>query len=76
MKRDKLFDFEIYEEGAIFDCSSVDYREKAKFFSNPQCLNMPLFTEGKRSLHFGANPEEAEAKSETEELLLLQLSYW
>ena len=76
MKRDKLFDIEMYREGAIFDCSLSGVCPNKKNFAKLSCQNVPLFVENQYSIHFDIKPETETAIGETEELLLLQVSYW
>ncbi len=76
MKRDKLFGIEIYEEGTIFDCSQSGFGVNKNRLHNRMGRDTLLFTEKRQPVPFGVQRKEEIDMPDTDELILLQLSYW
>ena len=76
MKWDKLFDIERYERGVFLGCSVLDCHVEQQNFTHQQYMDVPLFTENQQCVPFCAKREEKSDTRETDELILLQLSYW
>lgn len=76
MRRDKLFDIEMYERGEFFGCSVSDGSAEKTFAANQQYTEMPLFTENQQRASFCAKRKMENDTPETDELILLQASYW